>query len=159
MKILNIHQREIPRPIQQIAQIFPTIATAQDLFWPREHWPAMKLNNGLTEGSCGGHGPIGYCVRKYEPERAVYFKFNRPTNFIGEHFLELIPLAEERTLIRHTIQMKSGGLDYLKWVFAIRFLHDALIEDAFDKVENHFCNTQKQSPWKLWVRLLRKSLS
>jgi hypothetical protein len=39
---------------------------------------------------------------------------------------------------------------------AIRWLHDAYIEDAFDKVENHFSEDKKSSEWTWWVKTLRK---
>jgi len=41
-------------------------------------------------------------------------------------------------------------------IFAIRWLHDALLEDAFDKIENQLCNEEKKSEWTPWVRILRR---
>jgi hypothetical protein len=41
------------------------------------------------------------------------------------------------------------------WVFIIRWLHDALIEDAFDKVENHFLTEKKRTKYSAWVNYLR----
>ena len=52
--------------------------------------------------------------------------------------------------------MTTEGLSTLKWTLAIRWLHDAYIEDAFDKVENYFTEKKKSSKWSLWVKTLRK---
>ncbi len=37
-----------------------TLSSDNDLVWPKEHWPGMKLDKGLVLGARGGHGPIGY---------------------------------------------------------------------------------------------------
>lgn len=52
--------------------------------------------------------------------------------------------------------MATTGSATLKWVLAIRWLHDAYIEDAFYKVENHFIKDKKNGKWNVWVKLLRK---
>lgn len=39
--------------------------------------------------------------------------------------------------------MTTTGSASLKWAIAIRWLHDAYIEDAFDKVENQFIKDKK----------------
>ncbi len=43
----------------------------------------------------------------------------------------------------------------LTWPLVIRWLHDALIEDAFDKTENHFLSQKKVTSWSAWVKFLR----
>lgn len=45
----------------------------------------------------------------------------------------------------------------LLWVFVIRWLHDALIEDAFDKVENYFTTNKKVTNYNFWVKRLREA--
>ena len=54
--------------------------------------------------------------------------------------------------------MKTNGLGTIAWLLGIRWLHDALIEDAFDKIENQLCGTQKRTEWNWWVRTLRRVL-
>lgn len=44
----------------------------------------------------------------------------------------------------------------ITWVFVIRWLHDALIEEAFDNVENYFSTKKKTSKYSVWVDLLRQ---
>ena len=53
--------------------------------------------------------------------------------------------------------MKTSGWATLKWVLAIRWLHDAFIEDAFDKVENNLSGSNKRTEWSKWVIFLRKA--
>jgi hypothetical protein len=54
--------------------------------------------------------------------------------------------------------MNTTGSATLKWAIAIRWLHDAYIEDAFDKVENYSASEKKISEWSGWVKLLRMIL-
>jgi hypothetical protein len=52
--------------------------------------------------------------------------------------------------------MTTTGSATLKWALAIQWLHDAYIEDGFDKVEDHFKMERRRSNWNFHVRLLRK---
>lgn len=38
-------------------------------------------------------------------------------------------------------------------------LHNALIEDAFDKIENNFTLSKKSTEWNFWVKIFRKIMS
>ncbi len=51
--------------------------------------------------------------------------------------------------------MKTSRLATLSWLFVIRWLHDALIEDAFDNVENLFSLEKITTKYSVWVKLLR----
>ena len=158
MKIRNIHTRLIDRGKAEVVDLFVTLASADDKIWPYHHWPPMRFRDGLKTGSEGGHGPIRYKVIEYRPSGYVKFEFQRPKGFDGVHFLEITETTDEKTLIRHAIEMRTRGLDTITWLLAIRWLHDALIEDAFDKVENHFNQTGRRTAWSPWVRFLRRVL-
>jgi hypothetical protein len=132
-----------------------TLASGDDIMWPHEHWPAMRLSKGLLSGSTGGHGPIGYSVREIVPGKMIRFDFTRPKGFKGYHYFEIVPLRPHTSVVKHVIYMRVQGLDILKWLLAIRWLHNALIEDALDKLESHFSLGQKLHRWSLWVRLWR----
>ena len=154
MKVINIHKREIQQPKTEIAKLFNTLATDNDMMLATDKWPPMKLDNGLRVGSKGGHGPIKYCVTEYQPEKSVTFQFDL-TGFHGFHRFDMNELEPNKTELSHIIDMKTTGSATLKWALAIRWLHDAYVEDAFDKVENHFSTDTKTSAWSLWVRILR----
>jgi hypothetical protein len=155
MKVINIHKREIQQPKTEIAKLFNTLATNNDMMLATDKWSPMKLDNGLQVGSKGGHGPIKYFVTEYQPNSSITFQFDL-TGFNGFHKFEIRELEVNRTEISHIIDMTTSGLASLKWALAIRWLHDAYIEDAFDKVENHFSADKKNSEWNFWVRILRK---
>lgn len=155
MKVINIHSRKIAQPKSNIIGLFKTLATKNDLMLATDKWPAMKLDKGMTIGSHGGHGPIRYTVDAYSPEGYVKFSFTRPKGFHGFHQFEVTALTEHQTEIKHTIDMSITGSALLTWPLAIRWLHDALIEDAFDKAENHFTEKKIVTRWSLWVKFLR----
>jgi hypothetical protein len=159
MKVLNVHKREIDRPKEEVLSLFTTLSQKGDKIWPWEKWPAMKFKNGLKINSEGGHGPIRYVVIGYNPKEYVEFEFQKPNGFNGTHKFEIVGLNESKTEIKHTIEMRTTGLGTLAWLFAIRWLHDALLEDAFDKIENQLCPTEKKSAWNFWVKSLRRLLA
>jgi hypothetical protein len=155
MKVINIHKRVIEQPKIEIAKLFNTLATDHDMMLATDKWPRMKLDKGLQVGSKGGHGPIKYFVTDYQPENSITFQFTF-TGFNGFHRFDIKELEANKTELSHTINMSTTGSATLKWGLAIRWLHDAFIEDAFDKVENHFTKAQKNTEWSLWVRTLRR---
>ena len=158
LQVLNIHSRSIAAPKKEVGELLKTLSTHKDKVWPKEKWPAMKFKNGIGVGSNGGHGPIKYSVEIYDPENIIQFRFSQPKGFNGIHKLEVSELNNKQTEIKHTIEMTTNGKGTAMWIVAIRPLHNALIEDAFDKIENSFSNENKTSKWNLWVKLLRRSL-
>ena len=155
MKIINFHKREIQQSKAELVKLFNTFATDNDMMLATDKWSPMKLDKGLQVGSKGGHGPIKYFVTEYQPEKSITFQFDL-TGFNGFHRFDITELESNKTELSHIIDMTTTGSATLKWALAIRWLHDAYIEDAFDKVENHFTKDKKSSKWNLWVRALRK---
>ena len=155
MKIINIHTRTIDQPIAAISELLQTLATKNDKVWPQEKWPPMRFRAGLKIGAKGGHGPIRYTVTALDRGKMALFTFSSPNGFDGTHKLEIHAPDAQQTQIKHTIAMETRGKASFLWLLAIRWLHDALIEDAFDKVENQFSTEKKHTKWNLWVKLLR----
>ena len=156
MEVLNIHKRIIEQPKIKVADLFETLATDNDKVWPSEQWPKMKFKEGVKEGSKGGHGPIRYTITKFIPKAYIQFEFTKPKGFNGYHQLEIKEFEMDKTEIKHTIKINTTGIGILTWALAVRWLHNALIEDAFDKVENQFSENHKRTAWSFWVKFLRK---
>lgn len=137
MKVVNVHERTLPAPAGRMAVLIDGLASTEDRLWPRDRWPAMKLDRPLGVGAVGGHGPIRYTVEGYEPGQRVRFRFDAPEGFAGGHRFELEAIGGDRSRLRHVIEMQVGGRAALAWALAIRPLHDALMEDAMDRAEIH----------------------
>jgi hypothetical protein len=155
VKVINVHTREIVQPKSEVAKLFKTLATENDLMLATDKWSPMKLDKGLQVGSKGGHGPIRYFVTDYEIDNSITFQFDL-VGFNGFHKFEIFESGPNKTQLRHSIHMTTSGSATLKWALAIRWLHDAYIEDAFDKVESYFTKDKKSSEWSCWVKTLRK---
>ena len=155
MKVINIHKRQISQPKTELAKLFKTLASDNDMMLAIDKWSPMKLDKGLQVGSKGGHGPIKYFITDYQPDNSITFQFDLK-GFDGFHKFEIVETELNKTQLTHIIDLTTSGSATLKWALAIRFLHDAYIEDAFDKVENHFTIEKKKSEWTLWVKVLRK---
>lgn len=155
MKVLNVHSRTINAPKHEVVKLLETLSTENDVIWPSENWPRMKFKGGIQVGAKGGHGPIRYSVEKYNPNEIIQFRFSRPLGFSGIHKFDIKELPGNKTEVSHVIDMDTDIGGTIKWVCAVRSLHNALIEDGLDKMENHFIKDKKSSEWNLWVRFLR----
>ncbi|WP_420572117.1 hypothetical protein [Kordia sp.] len=158
MNVLNIHTRKIDVAKTTLLPLFETLSEKEDRIWPKEKWPSMRFKDGLVKGAEGGHGPVGYKVLSYDADGFVKFEFQKPKGFVGTHAFRITAIDKNTCEIQHTIDMKTQGFATVLWIFAIRWLHDALLEDAFDKVENQVTNSSKKTPWNLWVKILRTIL-
>ncbi len=155
MKVLNIHTRIIDQPIKSIIPIFESLASQNDRIFPIEHWSKMKLFGAKKVGTKAGHGIIKYTISKYISGKIIQFEFTSPKGFKGHHKFELSAIDIDKTELTHVINMKTTGHGTFFWIFVIRWLHDALLEDCLDKVENHFLTTALKSKWSPWVEILR----
>jgi hypothetical protein len=155
VKVINIHRRCIDQPSYKIGPLLDTLASDDDQMLALDKWPRMRLDKGLTIGSKGGHGPIKYTVEEYTKGKCIHFRFTRPTGFHGIHKFEITAVDEGRTEIIHTIDMHTDLKASLQWTLAIRWLHSAFIEDAFDTTERHFNKNFIPYKWTPWVKLLR----
>lgn len=156
-QVRNVHARELRGTLTQVGALIDGLASENDQFWPRESWPPMILDRPLSVGATGGHSLIRYVTETYQPGRLIRFRFLSPRGFTGTHTFDAEQAGPEVVRLRHTIEMRLSGLKaQLMWPLAVRWLHDALVEDALDlaqsKVEGR---TLPRRPWSWWVRFLR----
>jgi hypothetical protein len=159
MSVRNVHERVLAASIEHAAPLIDRLASPGDRLWPRDRWPPMTLDRALQLGAAGGHGPIRYVVDAYEAGRSVRFRFTAPTGFVGTHGFDLEALDDEHVRLRHVLDMRVEGLAHLSWPLVFQPLHDALIEDAFDRAEAQFGGQVHRPRWSGWVRMLRRLLA
>lgn len=153
--VVNIHHLAYPATDIEVAAVLATLASTDDRVWPGEDWPRMRFEEGLVVGACVGHGPVRYVVEAVDPRREVAFRFTGPTGFVGRHSFSLHPAADATTL-RHQLVLHPRGWARLSWPLFFRPLHDALIEEAFDKVGRELSSPPGAADRRSrWVRLLR----
>jgi len=159
MKIYNRHERRISAPPDKVGSLLDSLSGPADRLWPAADWPAMKFDAPLREGARGGHGPVRYCVTEYLPGHRVVFQFEGEgltDGLDGRHFFEVVPRSDY-TVLRHVVDADCDLRMWAKWHILIGPMHDALIEDAFDRVEQKLHGGfAKRSRWSPWVRFLRK---
>jgi hypothetical protein len=156
--ILNIHERSLPVPAEVAARLLDSLAGANDQLWPREQWPPMVLDHGLAIGSRGGHSLIRYQITEYVAGRRVEFEFEPMRHmmaFRGRHYFEVVERGR-RTILRHTIDVDTDFTTWVYWKLFIEHVHDAVLEDAFDKAErNTGMPRPHRSRWSWHVHFLR----
>ncbi|MBC8479063.1 MAG: SRPBCC family protein [FCB group bacterium] len=159
MKVLNIHSKVYPVPENRLGFLLDSLSSKNDLLWPRKLWPEIKFNKALSISACGGHGPIRYFVKEYEPGKHIIFQFLGPRGFNGYHEYETLALNDHQSELRHSLKMNTGGWARLSWPLIFRPLHDALIEDSLSCAEVHLGLKPSISKWSPYVKFLRRMIS
>lgn len=106
--VLNIHTRDLHTSRDAVGALLDSLASKQDLLWPHDRWPTMRLDRPLQIGAAGGHGPIRYRVEWYEPGRAVLFRFPGRSCFAGCMMLWSRMLLIVQKLLSLHDRSKSG---------------------------------------------------
>lgn len=160
MLINNRHEREINCSIEKASLLIDTFAEPNALLWPSVIWPREPFDGPLQIGAIGSHGGTSYRVEVYQPGKILTFRFISPNGYQGTHGYELTSIVERRSvMVKHFTQLEITGKDLFWWKFAIRWVHDALIEDAFSKAEHHLTGQiKKPYPWLWRVYFLRHFL-
>ena len=154
----NVHERHIAASAQRLGAVLETLATDHDQLWPGAAWAPMVLDRGLQPGSCGGHDGIRYTVTAHERGRRVEFAFDRRTGLDGTHALVVVDPGDGTALLRHVLEGRTHGAMVLLWPLVVRWAHDALVEDAFDRAEAALgVGPTVPAQWSPWVRLLRRA--
>ena len=156
----NAHARRIARSATAAGVLLDQLASPDDALWPAAAWPALRLDRGLQVGSAGGHGPIRYHVSAYEPGRRVEFTFAPPTRVVGTHTFRVDDDGRGGCVVSHEMVARLRGRTRLSWPLAIRWLHDACIEDLLDNAEEALTGAvARPARWSPWVRFLRHRMA
>jgi Protein of unknown function (DUF2867) len=154
--VRNVHERVVPAPIERVGPLLDRIGGRDDVLWPSPGWQPMVLDGPPGVGTTGGHGGIRYRVTGYEPGRRIEFVFAPGTGLIGRHVFTADPAGPDRTLLRHVIEGRLTGGARLTWPLAIRWAHDAVLEELFDNAERAVgVEPEPSARRSAWVRLLR----
>jgi hypothetical protein len=154
--VRNVHERVVPAPIEQVGPLLDKIGGPDDVLWPTPGWQPMVLDRPVAVAAAGGHGSIRYRVTGYEPSRRVEFTFAPEMGIDGVHTFTADPAGPDRTLLRHVAEGRLSGAMRLAWPLAIRWAHDAVLEELLDNAERAV-GVEPARPYRrsAWVRLLR----
>ena len=133
--------------------------------WPGDRWWPQRFDGGLVPGAKGGHGPVRYKVESVSP-RSVVYRFPPRGWFRGTHRFDLRPHPQGCELV-HTLEGTLHGRGHVLWPLAVRWLHDALVEDVLDRAQQvsgaHISGAQVSGALPMesarhtpYVRLLRR---
>jgi hypothetical protein len=154
MKVVNVHQRLLHAPPERVGALIDSLASPADALWPPTGWPRMKFDRPLAVGAVGGHGPIRYTVEAYTPGQSVRFRLTGPRGFNGWHGFEVLDATSTHSVLEHRIEMQARGRGILTWGLAIRWLHDAAVEDVLTQAQRSLGLPAHAVPWSRYVRLL-----
>jgi hypothetical protein len=158
VRVENVHTRLLAVPAEATGALLESLGAPADRLWPHEQWPALRLDGPVGVGAAGGHGPVRYFVEEHEPLERVRFRFTAPSGFDGWHQFRVESRGAEASVLTHEIVMRVRGLAAVSWLLVFRPLHDALIEDAFSRVEHHLTGRSHPRRWSPAVRILRRLL-
>ena len=86
-----------------------TLGGPDDRLWPRDRWPAIKIDGGLVPGARGHHSFVRYTVAGAEPGRRVRFRFRDMPGMDGEHGFEVLPAGDGASVLRHVVDAEARG--------------------------------------------------
>lgn len=154
--IRNVHERVVPAPIGMVGPLLDRVGGPDDVLWPTPGWQPMVLDRPVSVGAAGGHGSIRYRVTGYEPGRKVEFEFTPGQGLDGGHTISADPAGPDRTVLRHVAEARLSGVMRLAWPLAIRWAHDAVIEELLDNAERAVgAGPARPARRSAWVRVAR----
>ena len=157
--IHNVHQRTMLASASARAELIDGLASTKDALWPGDRWPQMYFDRPLMVGAIGGHGDIRYTVESYEPGCSITFRFDPSIGLTGTHSFVAVDLGDGRMELTHRLDGEASGAMRLAWPLAIRWMHDAVVEDAFDNAEAVAAQRPVQRrPFTRRVRFLRAAM-
>jgi hypothetical protein len=156
MNVTNVHERTIATQAVRVGALLDTLASADDRFWPHEKWFAFRLDRPLAVGARGDGARGPQTVSSYTPGKHIRFEFSAPRT--GFHEFAVEEAGDGACLLRHTLRAKLTAQGVLTWFLAIRPVHDAVIEDLFDKVEGQVSDVVQPQVWSGRVKWLRQRL-
>lgn len=153
--IRNVHERGLRVPVERAGVLLDALGGPDDRLWPAPAWPRLRLDRPVQEGASGGHGPIRYAVEARSPGRLVRFRFAQDLGLEGTHTFVVLPVGDG-SVLRHELEARARGRMRLAWPLAVRWLHDALLEDLLDRAQAEVGSPPaRPAQWSVWVRLLR----
>jgi hypothetical protein len=155
--VRNVHERIVSAPIAQVGPLLDRMGGPDDVLWPTPAWQPMVLDRPVAVGAAGGHGSIRYRVTGYVPGRKVEFEFTPGQGLDGGHTITADPVGPDRTRLRHVAEARLSGVMRLAWPLAVRWAHDAVLEELFDNAERAV-GLEPARPVRrsAWVRFLRE---
>ncbi|MFI6505732.1 SRPBCC family protein [Nonomuraea typhae] len=124
----NVHERVVPGTREQVWAVLTDVSR----LYP-ESSGTFVLPDGLYVGAPVRHDGMKYRVAVVEPGRKLWFDVGRAIS--GGHGFELFPAEGGRTLVRHQLKGRLGGLFALLWPLVIRRAHDKALEGFLDNLE------------------------
>ncbi|WP_151526387.1 DUF2867 domain-containing protein [Serinicoccus kebangsaanensis] len=152
----NLHRRVVTAPAATVAPLLARLGGADDPLWPAPAWVPMRLDPGLVVGAHGGHGEVRYRVEELEPGARVRFRFAPEVGLDGWHELRIDPAGPAASRLTHEIRARPRGAMRALWPLAVRWMHDAVLEDLLDNAELIATGTvRRPARWTPYVRVLR----
>ncbi len=153
----NVHERRLPVPAERVGPLLDRLGGPDDELWPAPAWSPMVLDGPVAPGASGGHGGIRYRVTEHQPGRSVTFTFEPGQGLHGTHTVSVRPAGPSATVLRHESVGRMTGVMRLLWPLAVRWAHDALLEDSLDRAEATLgTGPVRPARWSPWVRLLQR---
>ena len=154
----NVHRRRLAAPAARIGPLLDRLGGPDDPLWPAPAWVPMRLDRPLTVGARGGHGEVRYHVTLHEPGRRVRFRFESEVGLDGWHELRIEPDGADACVLTHEVRARPAGGMRALWPLAVRWMHDAVLEDLLDNAELITTGSvSRPARWTPYVRLLRSA--
>ncbi|MBV8062837.1 MAG: SRPBCC family protein [Nevskia sp.] len=134
MKVLNVHERRIARPLGEVFGELAALGTERDRIWPEPRMPLRRTPGPMRVGTTRErHGGIRAVLESYQENTRIVWRVDLP--FLrGTHAFEVRQLGQGSTLVRHTVDARLPWWFAPVWRLRIAGLHDRILEALLDRL-------------------------
>lgn len=134
MRVLNIHERRVSRPLADVFSDLEALGTVADRIWPDPDIPFRRTDGPMRVGvTQERHGALRAVLDSYEVNRRIVWRADQ--RFLrGTHTFEVEPAADGNTLIRHVVRIDVAWWFSPIWRLYVSRVHDRILERLLDRL-------------------------
>lgn len=134
IKLLNTHERLVPRPLPQVFSDLVALGTSADRIWPEPTVPFRRTEGPMTVGvTRERHGAIRAVLETFEENTRIVWRAD--LSFLrGIHAFEVQEVEPGCTLVRHVVQARLAWWFAPVWYLWVSAMHDHIVEGLLDRL-------------------------
>lgn len=134
MKVLNTHERLVPRPLPEVFSELVALGTSADRIWPEPKVPFRRTEGPMTAGvTKERHGAIRAVLETFEENRRIVWRAE--LSFLrGVHAFEVQAVEPGYTLVRHVVRARLAWWFAPVWQLWVSAIHDQIVEGLLDRL-------------------------
>lgn len=134
MRVVNIHERLVSRPLAEVFDELVALGTAADRIWPEPKMPFRRTDGPMRVGiTQERHGALRAVLDTYEVNQRIVWRAD--LSFLrGTHSFEVQEAGRGSTLVRHVVRIELAWWFGPVWWLYVSGVHDRILEGLLDRL-------------------------